>query len=34
MILFFWFLEFWYPEGSDGGEAPLLAARIFFKIER
>ena len=26
MILFFWSLEFWLSEGSDGGEAPILAA--------
>ena len=26
MILFFWSLDCWFSEGSDGGEAPVLAA--------
>ena len=26
MILFFWSLDCWLSEGSDGGFAPILAA--------
>jgi hypothetical protein len=29
MILLFWSLDCWFSEGSDGGEAPVLAARFF-----
>jgi hypothetical protein len=37
MMLVFWSLEFWVPEGSVGGFAPLLAAygggrAIFFVL--
>jgi hypothetical protein len=28
MILFFWSLNCWFYEGSDGGEAPVLAVAI------